>query len=372
MKKLFIILLCLSCVMLGGCTNDTDVSKKDNNIFIEGTDKEDVDNINVEIIDVSVKPISGTTDFVNVEVTIKNNTDKNIRFISVDLYFYDKDRNIIFSDYTNSIAVIKPGANQKLERMIESDDWVSVEAEVNKITFEELDEMDENTHNETYEKEGYKEIDAIEIISSIIPYGNFEIDREEVRDGVEYCVIRCTDPDTNNTIGWYYLRKEDEKLFEWNLANNTLIEVIQNTTTHLSKPYEKLLGHWIADNGVEYWYGEEYLYSDSITGMESDSITYISDRDEIINYFAAFKDAKYIENQYDNRGLTVYDYFMNDDIIDNCVIEMIYDEESNFMYQGINVLSEDGNSSISYSRLDVELFIKSGSMKRVSSETSPN
>ena len=63
---------------------------------------------------------------------------------------------------------------------------------------------------------------------------------------------------------------------------------------------------------------------------------------------------------------------MNDDIIDNCVIEMIYDEESNFMYQGINVLSEDGNSSISYSRLDVELFIKSGSMKRVSSETSPN
>lgn len=49
----------------------------------------------------------------DVSIIVKNNTDKDITYVKINL-FEKKDGKTVNSDWTNSIAVIKPGAEQKI------------------------------------------------------------------------------------------------------------------------------------------------------------------------------------------------------------------------------------------------------------------
>lgn len=210
-------------------------------------------------------------------------------------------------------------------------------------------------------------IDPIEVVSSIIPYGNFELDREELKDGVDYFVVRCTDPENNSTIGWYFVRKDDGKLFEWNLANNTLIEVEQSNLDYESDNYQKLLGHWAADNGVEYWYGDGYAYSNSISGLSKENIIYMSKREEIVNCFKAFNEANFI---YGDNIYNFTDVFLVDEIIDNCIV-LQYPIMDDFLYQEI-LIFEDENTIDVISKIDYNIFSYSGVKSRIDDKTKPN
>lgn len=381
MRKLLFILICLSFINFISCQKlntekqeniNTETPTQNNKKYYSSDDE--MKNILIESVE--VKPISYTNDYVNVVVTIKNNSQKNIRFIGINLYFYDSDNNIIFSDYTNDNSVIRPGANQILDKMIENNGWVIAEAEIDKARFEDIEEINitNNTDNQEDIVENNQQTKLntkypIEIISNIIPYGNFVVDREEVKDGTEYFVIMCTDPETDATIGWYYLRKEDEKLFELNLISNELIEVVQTETSHSSNAYKKLLGHWIAENGVEYWYGDGYVYAKSIYGLSKNNVTaYISEKEEIKNYFEAYNEAVVTYSVNDIQNLT--EALCRDDIINNCII-LQYELQDDFIYHAILIFKDDNTIQV-ISRFDYTMFGYAGDLVRVDYKTSPN
>lgn len=352
-------------------TNNHDISNQDTNKEnINKDDSNEEDFNNVQIINVAIEELSSSSQYLNLKITLKNNTDKNIRFTRLNLYFYDSDNNIVFSDTMVDSSVIRPGANQIIEKLVQANGWISVESEIDSLRFEKVSST--NKDNSTPLTSDSNDIDPIKIVSNIIPYGNFEIDREESRDGIDYFVIKCSDETTSVVTGWYYLRKSDNQLFELNLANNSLIEVIKSNNINSSTLYNKLLGHWLADNGVEYWYGDKYQYCYSVTGLSKENISYISDREYIINYFTAHKDAIFMEYITDNRNLTVKDFFLNNDIINNCVIAVIVDKKNDYVFNEVIVLSEDGKSFKSYVKLDTDLFTYSGVNQRIDNKTTPN
>ncbi len=84
---------------------------------------------NVKIEKVFVEDYGGKySNYDTIGITVKNNSNKNIHYIKVNLFIKDSSGNIINSDWTNDSSTIKPGATQKLTKMVEKGyDDVSVE-----------------------------------------------------------------------------------------------------------------------------------------------------------------------------------------------------------------------------------------------------
>jgi hypothetical protein len=55
-----------------------------------------------------------------VEITVQNNSNKNINYVKIGLDFKDSKGNIIQSDWTNDDSIIKPNAKQKLTKIVPS------------------------------------------------------------------------------------------------------------------------------------------------------------------------------------------------------------------------------------------------------------
>lgn len=78
---------------------------------------------------VNIKNKSYSSKYVDVEITVKNNTNQNINYVKVGLDF-TKSGQVVKSDWTNDNATIKPNATQKLTKMVDSSGWDQVQAEV--------------------------------------------------------------------------------------------------------------------------------------------------------------------------------------------------------------------------------------------------
>ncbi|NSB12093.1 zinc ribbon domain-containing protein [Clostridium beijerinckii] len=78
---------------------------------------------------VEIKNKSYSSKYVDVEITVKNNTNQNINYVKVGLDF-SKSEQIVKSDWTNDNSTIKPNATQKLTKMIDHSGWDKVHAEV--------------------------------------------------------------------------------------------------------------------------------------------------------------------------------------------------------------------------------------------------
>ena len=85
----------------------------------------------VKITNVSIGGYSG--DYANINITINNGGTTPINYIKVNLFFKDKNGNIVRSDWTNDDSNIQPGANQILTKMTKRGDWYTVSAEIAEI-----------------------------------------------------------------------------------------------------------------------------------------------------------------------------------------------------------------------------------------------
>lgn len=85
----------------------------------------------VKIIKTEVKSRGYYNSYKDIEVTVQNNSKNNINYVKIGLYFLDKDGNIIQSDWTNDSSIIKPGATQKITKMVSNDiKFTLVKAEI--------------------------------------------------------------------------------------------------------------------------------------------------------------------------------------------------------------------------------------------------
>lgn len=106
-----------------------------NNSIMASTGGTAEDINNVEIENVSIERKSYSSDYVDIETTIKNNSNKSIRYIKINLHFKDSKGNIVKSEWTNDSATIKQGANQIVSKMTLKDGWTSVSAEIDEVKF---------------------------------------------------------------------------------------------------------------------------------------------------------------------------------------------------------------------------------------------
>ena len=106
-----------------------------NNDFIAATGGTVEDYQSVKITDVAIKNRGSYSNYSDVLITVKNNSEKDIRYIQVNIYYKDYNGTIIKSDWTNDNSIIKPGASQTLECMSKRDGWKNVECEIESIKF---------------------------------------------------------------------------------------------------------------------------------------------------------------------------------------------------------------------------------------------
>lgn len=93
------------------------------------------DRNNVEITGVNIREKDYSSDYVDIEVTITNNSSKDIKYVQINLYYSDEGGNILKSEWTNDSAIIKPGASQIVSKMTKTDGWYNVKAEIETVKF---------------------------------------------------------------------------------------------------------------------------------------------------------------------------------------------------------------------------------------------
>lgn len=77
----------------------------------------------VEIVNKNLS-IRSSGNYYDCEVTVKNNSDKTLTYIKVNIYLRDANRNIIYSDWTNWSGSLPPGGSTVLDTMLPYQDGV--------------------------------------------------------------------------------------------------------------------------------------------------------------------------------------------------------------------------------------------------------
>lgn len=72
-----------------------------------------------------------------LNIRIRNNGDKPIRYIKINLYFKSSTGSIVGSDWTNDSSTILPGAMQTITTMVKSGDWNKVSAEIDEVLWKD-------------------------------------------------------------------------------------------------------------------------------------------------------------------------------------------------------------------------------------------
>lgn len=85
-----------------------------------------------KIVDINFKPTySFSYDYVDVILTVKNEGNKDINYVKINLFFLDGSGNIIYSDWTNDNSIIKQGSTQIIKHMVKwNTNWKDVKTEV--------------------------------------------------------------------------------------------------------------------------------------------------------------------------------------------------------------------------------------------------
>ena len=106
-----------------------------NMIAATGGSFEDLKNVKIEKVEISSLNYSYRSKYTDVNTTIKNNSDKNIQYIKINLYFKDGNGDIVKSEWTNDSSTIKPGASQTISKMTNKEGWEVVSAEIDEVKF---------------------------------------------------------------------------------------------------------------------------------------------------------------------------------------------------------------------------------------------
>lgn len=90
-----------------------------------------------KIIDIDLKPTySFSYDYVDVKLTVKNEGNKDIKYIRINIYFLDKNNKIVHSEWTNSDDIILQGSTQVVTKMVKWDtNWKDIKYEVSDWSF---------------------------------------------------------------------------------------------------------------------------------------------------------------------------------------------------------------------------------------------
>lgn len=66
-----------------------------------------------------------------IQVLVKNNSNKDVNYVKINLYYKDSLGNIIYSDWTNDSSCIKPNSTQIIETYVNEDiNFSKIQAEV--------------------------------------------------------------------------------------------------------------------------------------------------------------------------------------------------------------------------------------------------
>lgn len=84
----------------------------------------------LEIIKTEAKQRNYSSKFYDVEITVQNKTNKPINYVKLNIFYFDENKNIVSSDWTNNSSKILPNAQQKITKIVELDGWKSVGAEI--------------------------------------------------------------------------------------------------------------------------------------------------------------------------------------------------------------------------------------------------
>lgn len=87
----------------------------------------------VEIINIYVN--SNKYGYEDIDIKIKNNTSKDIKYIKLNLFFKDSNGTIKQSDWVNDSSVIKPGAYQTISKTVSNTLGDNIEVEVEEVIY---------------------------------------------------------------------------------------------------------------------------------------------------------------------------------------------------------------------------------------------
>lgn len=119
-------------IAITNLTNDINKINSDMQLATGGSIS---DNKNVKISSVKIQEKSYSSEYVDVVTTIQNNSSKTIRYIKLNLYFKDKNGNIVKSEWTNDSNNILPNASQPIVKMTNRNGWEKVSVEIDEIRF---------------------------------------------------------------------------------------------------------------------------------------------------------------------------------------------------------------------------------------------
>lgn len=100
--------------------------------LLEAINKEKID-VKIEKLDIDYR--GSRSDYVDLKIKVRNDSQKTITYLKVNIFLKDKNGNIVSSDWTNDSSSIKPGATQTLTKMVKSDGWHSFSAEIEKVNW---------------------------------------------------------------------------------------------------------------------------------------------------------------------------------------------------------------------------------------------
>ena len=106
-----------------------------NNINTTNNNTTQIDNPKSYVF-VSTSDLHGQAGIKEISVSVKNDSDRDIRYIRVNLFEKDKNGKTIKSDYANDISVIKVGARQKIKTYFDfSSSESTLEVELDEVDF---------------------------------------------------------------------------------------------------------------------------------------------------------------------------------------------------------------------------------------------
>lgn len=86
----------------------------------------------IKITEVTISNNSGN--YVDVNVTVLNQSGKEINYVKIDLFYYDENGNEFRSDWTNDSSTIRDGATQIITKMTK-DDFDRVSAKIDEFSY---------------------------------------------------------------------------------------------------------------------------------------------------------------------------------------------------------------------------------------------
>lgn len=112
---------------------DTDIYTCDNKNLVERIVEEENEKKQNPLKIVSIDFSNYSNGYVDVNVKVLNQSGRDINYVKLNLFFYDKEDNVFRSEWTNDSAVIKDGAMQIVSKMTKND-FESVSVEVEKVS----------------------------------------------------------------------------------------------------------------------------------------------------------------------------------------------------------------------------------------------